>query len=317
MQPFSHETVLLYETVDALNVRPDGIYLDGTAGGGGHSELIAKRLTTGRLYATDIDPDAVAAATARLAGLPATVLHGSYADLDRLLDGQGVDRLDGMVLDLGVSSHQLDEGERGFSYKQDAPLDMRMGGNGPTAADILAGYSKQELIRVLRDYGDEAFAPAIASAIVAQRERQPLQSTLQLAELVASCYPAAKRRGGNPARKTFQALRIEVNGETDNIKNGITAGFARLKPGGRLAVITFHSLEDRIVKTLFKDYLTGCICDKSAPVCVCGRTPRARLITRKPVLPSAQETEHNRRSRSARLRVIEKIKDSPYCGQEG
>lgn len=312
MQPFSHETVLLYQTVDALQVKPDGIYLDGTAGGGGHSEQIAKRLSTGHLYATDIDPDAVAAATARLAGLPATVLHGSYAQLDRLLDEQRVDKLDGMVLDLGVSSHQLDERERGFSYRQDAPLDMRMGGDGPTAADVLAGYSKEELIRILRDYGDERFARPIASAIVARREQEPLTGTLQLAELVASCYPAAKRRDGNPARKTFQALRMEVNGETDNIRNGITAGFARLKPGGRLAVITFHSLEDRIVKTLFKEYLAGCICDKSAPVCVCGRTPRARLVTRKPVLPSAEEIEHNRRSRSARLRVIEKIKDSLY-----
>lgn len=312
MQPFSHETVLLYETVDALQVKPDGIYLDGTAGGGGHSEQIAKRLTVGHLYATDVDPDAVKAATARLAGLPATVLHGSYADLDRLLDAENVDRLDGMVLDLGVSSHQLDERERGFSYKMDAPLDMRMGGEGPTAADVLANYSKQELIRILRDYGDERFAGPIASAIVARREKEPLTDTLQLAELVASCYPAAKRRDGNPARKTFQALRMEVNRETDNIRRGITAGFARLKPGGRLAVITFHSLEDRIVKTLFKEYLAGCICDKSAPVCVCGRTPRARLVTRKPVLPSAEEVEHNRRSRSARLRVIEKIKDSPY-----
>lgn len=312
MASFSHQTVLLNETVTLLDVKPDGVYLDGTAGGGGHSAAIAALLTTGHLYATDIDPAAVAAAKERLAGLPATVIHGSYADLDRFLDEVGAGKLDGMVLDLGVSSHQFDTGERGFSYRTDAPLDMRMGESGPTAADILATYTKEDLCRVFRDYGDERHAARIADTIIRRRDTDPVMTTGALAELIAACYPAAERRKKNPSKQVFQALRIETNHETDNIENGIRAGFARLKPGGRLAVITFHSLEDRIVKYLFKEFLEGCICPPKTPVCICGRTPRAKLITRKPVMAAGEEVEDNRRSRSARLRVIEKIKDSPF-----
>ncbi len=304
---FKHISVLLNETVDALNIKPDGIYVDGTAGGAGHSTEIAKRLDGGRLIAIDRDPDAVEIATRRLADYNATVVQDRFSNIASVLDRLGIDKVDGVMMDLGVSSHQLDKAERGFSYRADAPLDMRMSQSGKTAADLVANLSQNELIRIFRDYGEEQFAVNIARNIVNEREKAPIITTSQLADLIARSVPSAARRDGHPARKCFQALRIAVNGELDEVEKGIADAFQRLKPGGILAVITFHSLEDRIVKQYFASLCKGCTCPPELPVCICGGKPKGRLVSRKPILPSAEEIEVNSRSRSAKLRAIEKL----------
>lgn len=304
---FSHIPVLLNETLEGLNIKPDGIYVDGTAGGAGHSKEIAKRLTTGKLIALDRDPDAVKVATERLKGLPATVIKSNYRDMRIALDGQGIDYVDGIMLDIGVSSFQLDNGERGFSFHEDAPLDMRMSKEGTTAADLVNSLDVYELTNILRDYGEEKFAFKIANNIIREREKAPILTTARLAEIIASSVPAAVRRQGNPSRKSFQALRIAVNDELGALKDGIDAAWNCLNKGGRLAIITFHSLEDRIVKNKFKEYTIGCTCPPDIPICICGKKPQGKLITGKPIVAGEHELSINTRSRSAKLRVIEKL----------
>ena len=305
---FSHIPVLLQPCLDGLNIDPAGIYLDGTAGGAGHSREIAKRLTTGRLIALDQDPDAVAVATERLKGLPAQVVQANFREAARVLAELDIPAVNGALLDLGVSSHQLDDAARGFSYHADAPLDMRMSQQGPTAADLVNTLDREELTRILRDYGEEPYAWQIAGKIVAARAEQPILTTLQLAEIVAAAVPPAERRKAkNPARRTFQAIRIAVNSELDALNEGLDAIFDCLAPGGRLCVITFHSLEDRIVKAAFQQAAQGCTCPKDFPVCICGKKPKVRLTPRKPILPDEREIEENPRARSAKLRVCEKI----------
>lgn len=305
---FSHVPVLLQECLEGLAIDPAGIYLDGTAGGGGHSSEIAKHLTTGRLVSLDQDPDAVAAAAEKLKGLPATVVKTNFRNARAALQSLGLESLNGALLDLGVSSHQLDDAARGFSYRADAPLDMRMSQAGPTAADLVNTASREELARILREYGEEPSAWAIAGRIVQRRVETPFTTTLQLADAVASAVPpAVRRKDKNPARRSFQALRIAVNGELDALSDGLNEIFDLLAPGGRFAVITFHSLEDRVVKNRFRQWATACTCPPDYPVCVCGGKARARLITRKPIEAAGSELEENRRSRSAKLRVVEKI----------
>ena len=304
---FVHVPVLLQEVLQYLEIRPDGIYADGTAGGAGHSLAIAKQLTpSGHLYAFDRDPDAVETATERLAGYPATVIHANYDEMEHVLKEKGVPGLDGVLMDLGVSSHQLDEASRGFSFHTDAPLDMRMSQTGMTAADLVNTAEESELSRILFTYGEERFARNIARKIVAAREIAPIRATKELAEIILSGVPAQQRRAKNPCRQCFQAIRIAVNGEFEHLEAGLKAAFSMLKPGGRLAVITFHSLEDRIVKQQFAQWCRGCICPPDFPVCVCGRTPEAKLVVKKPVIPTPEEQERNSRSRSAKLRVIER-----------
>lgn len=306
---FKHISVLYGETISALNVKSGGIYVDCTAGGGGHSAGIAAQLDTGRLIAIDQDPEAVSTLKERFGNNKnVTVVHDNFANLDSILDSQGIKSniVDGILADLGVSSYQLDNSQRGFSFHSDAPLDMRMSSQGLSASDVVNTYSQNELQAILYKFGDEKFAPSIARNIVKSRQKAPIESTLQLAEIIASSYPAKARRDGHPARKTFQAIRIEVNGELDKLEKTIDVMFDRLAVGGRLAIITFHSLEDRIVKTHFRSFCEGCVCPPDFPVCVCGRVPRGRLPF-KPVLPSKEEIEKNPRSRSAKLRVIEKI----------
>ena len=304
-----HVPVLFEPTVAALNVRPDGIYVDGTAGGGGHAYAVASRLTTGHLYALDQDPDAIKAAGERLAGLPATLIKTNFRDMKAVLSEHAVCAVDGILLDLGVSSHQLDDASRGFSYHADAPLDMRMSQSGKTAADILNESSGGDLVRIFRDYGEEKFAKSITAAIVREREKDAAWTTSRLADLIVSSVPAGARRDKHPARRVFQALRIAVNGELELLPGALKDAFSLLKPGGRLAVITFHSLEDRIVKEQFARFCVGCTCPSEFPVCVCGKTPPGKLALRKPVTATAQELADNPRSRSAKLRCIEKIHD--------
>ena len=305
---FQHISVLLQPCLDGLAIDPAGTYLDGTAGGAGHSREIAGRLTTGRLIALDQDPDAVAIAAERLKGLPARVVRANFRDAAKVLAELDIPAINGALLDLGVSSHQLDEAERGFSYHADAPLDMRMSQSGPTAADLVNSLSREELTRILRDYGEEPYAWQIAGKIVAAREQQPIATTLQLAELVAAAVPPAERRKHkNPARRNFQAVRIAVNSELDALNEGLDAIFDCLAPGGRFCVITFHSLEDRLVKNKFRRWAQRCTCPPEQPVCTCGGVPKAKLITRKPIEADAAEQAANRRSRSAKLRVLEKI----------
>ncbi len=304
---FVHIPVLLQETIEGLAIRPDGIYVDGTVGGAGHSYEIASRLTQGgRLIGLDRDPDAVEAATKRLQGLPATVVHCNYSQIREALDGLDIAAVDGILMDLGVSSHQLDEAERGFSYHADAPLDMRMSQKGVSAQDIVGTWSEQELARILRDYGEEKFAGRIAANIVKARETEPITRTGQLAEIVRQSVPQKFRRDKNPCKKTFQAIRIAVNDEFGHLRNGLEAAFECLKPGGRLAVITFHSLEDRIVKQQFAKWCSGCTCPPDFPQCVCGKKPKGTLVVRKPVTACDEELEQNHRSRSAKLRLIER-----------
>lgn len=306
---FKHKSVLLNECIDNLNIKPDGIYVDGTAGGAGHSKEIAKRLNGGKLFAIDRDPDAVKVATERLNGLSAEVVNNNFTEIKSVLKERGIEKVDGVLLDLGVSSYQLDNGERGFSYHMDAPLDMRMSKSGTTAADIVNTYSIQGLTDIFRDYGEEKFAYKIACAIDKKREETPITTTLQLVDIISGAVPAAARRDGHPARKCFQALRIAVNGELQAVEDGVKNAFSVLKKGGRLCVITFHSLEDRAVKKLFVEFSKGCTCPTDIPVCVCGKTPDGKLINRKPITASSEELKENNRSRSAKLRVIEKIKD--------
>ena len=307
---FQHYSVLLKEAVEGLAIKPDGVYVDGTAGGAGHSREIAKLLTTGRLLALDRDPDAVKTAAERLSEYPcAKVIHANFREVSRVLREENIDKIDGMLLDLGVSSFQLDNAQRGFSYQADAPLDMRMSREGLSAKDVVNTYDAGELTRILREYGEERYAKSIAFHIVKQREKAPIETTMELAEIVKRSMPAAARREKNPCKRTFQAIRIEVNGELDSLSQTLDEAFGRLAPGGRLAVITFHSLEDRLVKQRFKTFCTGCICPPDIPVCVCGQTPRAKLVYKKPVLPSEEELKENSRSKSAKLRVLEKIKD--------
>ncbi len=300
-----HIPVLLQETINALEIRPDGVYLDGTAGGGGHSFAIASRLKTGRLISLDRDPDAIAAAGKRLTGLPATVVHSNFTEMDRVLHALDIPAVDGILLDIGVSSHQLDAGERGFSYHSDAPLDMRMSQSGTSAADLVNSLSEQELAKIFFDYGEEKFSRRIAAAILQHRKSAPILNTLQLADIIAGAVPAAARRAGHPARRVFQALRIAVNGELDCLSSALDTAFDCLKDGGILAVITFHSLEDRIVKQRFNAWKQGCICPKDFPVCTCGRTSAAQIT--KPVTASAEELEKNPRARSAKLRCIRRM----------
>ena len=308
MLEFSHVPVLLEQCIEGLAIDPAGTYLDGTAGGAGHSREIAKRLTTGRLISLDQDPDAIQTATERLQGLPAQVVQVNFRQAKQALAQLGIQQINGALLDLGVSSHQLDDGDRGFSYHMDAPLDMRMSQSGQTAADLVAVLSREELARILRDYGEEPYAWQIAGRIVKEREQKPILTTLQLAELVASAVPPAERRKSkNPARRTFQALRIAVNSELDALNEGVDGIFDCLAPGGRFCIITFHSLEDRLVKNKFRRWATACTCPPEYPVCLCGGKPKAKLITRKPIEADSTELESNRRSRSAKLRVLEKL----------
>ena len=304
---FEHIPVLLNETLEGLNIKPDGIYVDGTVGGAGHSFEIASRLTSGRLIGLDRDPDAVAVATERLKDLPATVIKSNYRDMRSALDIAGVSLVDGIMLDIGVSSFQLDNRERGFSFHDDAALDMRMNKEGTSAADLVNNLETQELTKIFRDYGEEKFAFKIAQKIVAERQNEAITTTGKLAGIIASVVPAAVRRQGNPSRKCFQALRIAVNDELGALTDGIDAAWSCLKSGGRLAIISFHSLEDRIVKNKFKEYATGCICPPDIPICVCGKKPQGKLITTKPITATQEELDQNKRSRSAKLRVIEKM----------
>lgn len=308
---FEHKSVLLYETVDSLNIRPDGIYVDGTLGGGGHAYEVCKRLGEhGRLIGIDQDADAIAAASARLSEFQdkVTVVRSNYENIASVLHDLGIEKVDGIYLDLGVSSYQLDTASRGFTYREDAPLDMRMDQRNPqTAADIVNNYSEMELYRIIRDYGEDRFAKNIAKHIVRQRQEKPYETTGELIETIKAAIPAKIRAtGGHPAKRTFQAIRIELNHELDVLNDSIDTMIDLLNPGGRLSIITFHSLEDRIVKTRFRTNENPCICPPDFPVCVCGRKSKGRVVTRKPIVPSDEELEENRRSKSSKLRVFER-----------
>lgn len=305
---FKHKPVLLEETVDMLSIKPNGIYIDGTAGGGGHSAQILSRLTTGKLISIDQDPDAVKTVTEKFRGNPCSIIRqANFTQMADIIKELGYDGADGILLDIGVSSRQLDTPERGFSYHYDAPLDMRMSQSGTSARDLVNTLSHGELAKILSTYGEEKFAGRIASEIVKKRELAPIDTTLQLADIVSNAVPAAARRDGHPARKTFQALRIAVNGELDCLSNALDEAFSILNPEGRLAVITFHSLEDRIVKQRMYSWCQGCTCPRDFPVCVCGNKPKAKLASRRPIEASERELEENPRSRSARLRVCIKL----------
>ena len=302
-----HKPVMLREVLEDLRIRPDGIYLDGTVGGAGHSSEIARRLTQGgHLYAMDQDPDAIAEAGRRLAGLPATLIHKNFTALGSVLREAGTPA-DGILLDLGVSSHELDEDARGFSYHRDAPLDMRMSQTGRSAADLVNTLSEQELADIIFRYGEEKYARSIAARIVQARAEKPVETTLELAGLITAAVPAKARRDKHPAKKTFQAIRIAVNDELNCLGIALDDAFASLKPGGRLVILTFHSLEDRMVKQAFAKHCQGCTCPPSFPVCVCGHKAEGMLPHRKPITASAEELADNPRSRSAKLRCIEKL----------
>lgn len=302
---------MLGESIDALDIKPDGIYVDGTAGGAGHSAQIAARLTSGTLVAIDQDADAIKVIGERLSpfGERVRIVRDNFSSLDAVLDRLGIDKIDGLLLDLGVSSYQLDTAERGFSYMHDAPLDMRMDKRAVRSAyDVVNGYSPDALKRVLYEFGEEKFAPRITLGIIREREIAPIDSTLRLAEIVKSCVPPfARREELSSVKRVFQAIRIEVNRELDVIEPTIRAAVRRMNVGGRIVIITFHSLEDRIVKQTLASLASGCTCPKDFPVCVCGNTPRVRIISKKPILPSESELEANSRSKSAKLRVAEKI----------
>ena len=308
---FSHYSVLLNECMSGLDIKPDGIYVDGTAGGAGHSAEIAKRLDGGRLIAIDQDETAVAVATQRLNALQknTTVVRSNFCEIAAVCKELGVNGVDGVLLDLGVSSYQLDTAERGFSYSADAPLDMRMDNRKTLSAyEVMNTYSEQALKKILFDYGEERFAPQIAAAIVRERNKKPIESTAELSDIVKYAIPSAAREGGHhPAKRSFQAIRIEVNAELDVIEPAIRDAVAMLNKGGRIAIITFHSLEDRIVKQTFASLAAGCTCPKEFPICVCGNKPKVKVITKKPILPSSRELEENPRSRSAKLRIAQKI----------
>ena len=313
MSEFTHRPVLLDECIEALAIRPDGVYLDGTLGRAGHSREIVKRLTTGRLICVDRDQAALDAAEARLADWmdKVTLVHSNFDRVADILDELGLRGADGMLFDLGVSSPQLDDASRGFSYMADAPLDMRMDrSEGLTAADVVNTWPQEELRRILQQYGEERYAPSIAAAIVRRRQERPIATTLELVEVIKSGMPAkAMKEKQHPAKRSFQAIRIAVNDELASVERMLQGAVPRLNRGGRLAVITFHSLEDRIVKNALAQFARGCICPPDFPVCVCGRTPDVKLTPKKPILPSEGEIEENPRARSAKLRVAEKLKD--------
>lgn len=303
---FHHIPVLFQESIDSLNIKPDGIYVDCTSGGGGHSSAIAKQLKGGRLISIDRDPQAIEILKERL--LPfgcVTLVHDNFFNIKSILASLGISGVDGILADLGVSSHQLDEPSRGFSFHHDAPLDMRMSLEGISAAQAVNTLSQDELRKIIFEYGEEKFAPSIAKAIVRERAVKPIETTVELAEIIKSAMPAAARRDGHPARRTFQAIRIYVNGELDGLGNAVEDMFDCLNKGGRLSVITFHSLEDRTIKREFAEFAKGCTCPKNFPVCVCGNTPRAKVL--KAVAPGKNELSDNNRSRSARLRTAEKL----------
>lgn len=303
---FHHIPVLFNETIDSLNIVPGGVYVDCTAGGGGHSSAILERLGEGRLIAVDRDPEAIATLGARFGGDPrVTLVHDNFFNIKAILSSLGIEQVNGVLADLGVSSHQLDEPARGFSFHHDAPLDMRMSLEGMSAADAVNDLPQHELQRIIYEYGEEKFAPAISRAIVRAREQKRIETTLELAEIIKSAMPAVAKRDGHPARRTFQAIRIYINGELDGLSQAVTDMFDCLDKGGRVSIITFHSLEDRIVKQAFAPLAKGCICPRNFPVCVCGRVPQAKVL--KAVAPSEAETAENPRSRSARLRTAEKL----------
>lgn len=305
---FSHIPVLLHETIDGLNIKENGIYVDGTAGGGGHSAEILSHLKDGKLISIDQDPDAIRHVKERFKDNPnSIIIKGNFGEMKQLLTDRGVYCVDGIMLDIGVSSHQLDTSQRGFSFHEDAPLDMRMSQSGESAADLVNGLSYAQLAQIINNYGEEKYASSIARNIVQAREIKRIETTLELAEIIKNSVPQKVRRDGHPARKTFQALRIAVNHELDVLEQGLSQAFDLLSKGGRLAVITFHSLEDRIVKQKMASWCTGCTCPKDFPVCVCGNKPKAKLVNRKPVVASQEELEINVRSRSAKLRVCEKL----------
>lgn len=307
MSEFKHIPVLFNETIDALNVRPDGIYVDCTAGGGGHCAAVAERLTTGRIIAIDQDPEAVANLQERFKNNGrVTIVHDNFVNISSILENLGIDGVDGIMADLGVSSHQLDTDERGFSFHKDAPLDMRMSMEGMSAADLVNTASQSELQKIIYTYGEEKFAPSIARNIVKAREKKPIETTFELVDIIKASMPMKAKRDGHPARKTFQALRIEVNGELEKLERALDDMFEVLNPSGRIAIITFHSLEDRIVKKKFNKFCEGCICPPEFPVCVCGRKPRGKLPF-KSKAPTENEVGENFRAHSARLRAIEKI----------
>jgi 16S rRNA (cytosine1402-N4)-methyltransferase len=311
MSEFHHISVLLNECIEGLDIKPDGIYVDGTLGGAGHSSQIAARLTTGRLIGIDRDPVALKAAGERLEkfGERVTLVHSNFCEISQVLDDLGIEKVDGVLLDLGVSSPQLDDGDRGFSYMVDAPLDMRMNNADLlTAQTIVNTWPYEELRRILYDYGEERYSPQIASAICRRREVQPIKTTLELVDVIRSAMPtSALREKQHPAKRSFQAIRIAVNDELGAVRKVMEAAIPRLASGGRLAIITFHSLEDRIVKNGMNDAAKGCTCPPNFPVCVCGKKPQVKIVTRKPIVASDMELEMNPRSRSAKLRVCEKI----------
>ena len=311
MSEFHHVSVLLEECIEALSIKPDGIYVDGTLGGAGHSSRIAARLTTGRLIGIDRDPVALEAAGERLKPFAdrVTLVHSNFDEMDTVLKDLGISGVDGIIMDLGVSSPQLDDGQRGFSYMADAPLDMRMNSEDTLdARQIVNGWSYEELKRILYDYGEERYAPRIAAAICKRREEAPIETTLELVDIIRGAMPAAAlREKQHPAKRSFQAIRIAVNDELGSVERVMKRAVPCLNPGGRLAVITFHSLEDRIVKNAMAEAAKGCICPREFPVCVCGRKPQVKIITRKPITSTEAELAVNPRARSAKLRVCEKL----------
>ena len=310
---FNHVSVLLNETIEGLNIKPDGIYADGTLGGAGHSYQIASKLNgLGRLIGFDQDEDAITASTERLKEFKnVTIVRSNYRNMKEELNNRGINKVDGILLDLGVSSYQLDTVSRGFSYKEEAPLDMRMDNrNEVTARDIVNNYSKGDLFRIIRDYGEDKFAANIAKHIVMNREIKPIETTTELAEIVKAAIPMKfRKQGGHPAKQTFQAIRIELNSELSVLKESLMDMIDLLNPNGRICIITFHSLEDRIVKNIFKEAEDPCTCPKNFPTCVCGKKSKGKVITRKPILPSEEELKLNLRSKSAKLRIFEKIAD--------
>lgn len=305
---FKHISVLLDDCIKGLNIKSDGIYVDCTAGGGGHSSEIAKHIVNGRLIAIDRDPDAVDAARNRLKEFSiAQVVNANFTQIEMVLDELNINEADGFLFDLGVSSHQLDEAKRGFSYKHDAPLDMRMSKDGLSAAEVVNTYDVSALAKIIFEYGEDRYARSIAAGIGKARSESPIETTSQLAQIIKASVPAKARRSKNPCKQTFQAIRIEVNKELDAVSLGLDSAFKRLSHGGRICVITFHSLEDRLVKQRFALWCEGCTCPPDFPICICGNEPKARLINRKPILPSQEEISANSRSKSAKLRILEKL----------
>ena len=308
---FCHVSVLLDETIESLNIKPDGIYADGTLGGGGHSFEILSRLSNkGQLIGIDRDTDALEAAKKRLSSFNnVSYVHSNFSDIKEILHSLSVETIDGAVIDLGVSSYQLDSAQRGFSYMEDAPLDMRMDRTSPLSAyDVVNTYSEEDLIRIFYEYGEEKFSKKVASIICSQREKKNIETTLELVDIIKRAIPEKfRQKGSHPAKRIFQAIRIEVNSELEPLKKSISDFFDCLAPGGRLAIISFHSLEDRIVKKTFQSFLGTCTCPKDFPICVCGKKATGKIITTKPILPSDEELSHNKRSKSAKLRVCEKL----------